>query len=178
MTGPPLFTPLSGSVGDTLNPSAITKLYRRPWERYGRELGGSVVLPTSSATGNRRLCVTLERESDALASSRVDLAAAMAHSESTADRWYDRSVKVHTTKAARATMSALARQGQAASNVAGDVTGSGSDSEEIGPQTTSGVPRRLVPSYRSRWREHLARQTVRESRHRWSVLLWMSQTAR
>ena len=53
-------------------------MYRRPWERFSRELGQD--LPQLSATDNRSMNVTLQREKGAQEGEQKQLEKHMSHS--------------------------------------------------------------------------------------------------
>ena len=61
-----------------LQSGSVTKMYRRPWERFAREIGRE--LPTLSATDNRSMNVTLQREEGAQEGEQKKLASHMSHS--------------------------------------------------------------------------------------------------
>lgn len=98
---------------ERLSCAAVTKAYRRPWERYGRSLG--IVLPTLTASMSRSMNVTLHRESGASADSQRLLAAHMTHSETTATRYYDKSREVAFKRSKTATEDMRGLRQQAAS---------------------------------------------------------------
>ena len=78
---------------ERMSSSAITKAYRRPWDRFAIETGKR--LPDLTASMNRSLNVTIQRESGATTEEQKKLATHMTHSHDTASRYYDRSDRVH-----------------------------------------------------------------------------------
>ena len=64
--------------GVCLQSGSVTKMYCRPWARFAREIGRD--LPTLSATDNRSMNVTLQREEGAQEGEQKKLAKHMSHS--------------------------------------------------------------------------------------------------
>ena len=72
---------------ERMSSSAITKAYRRPWDKFALETGKR--LPDLTASMNRSLNVTIQRESRATTEEQKKLATHMTHSHKTASKYYD-----------------------------------------------------------------------------------------
>ena len=65
--------------------SSITKLYRKPWDAFAREIG--MTLPKLYSSRNRGMNVSEHRESGATLDERAHLATAMSHEARTAEHY-------------------------------------------------------------------------------------------
>lgn len=70
----------------------MSKILQKEWSRYGDEIGQ--VLPKLTATTSRKIAVSVLRESGANREDQRVLAIHMAHSVTTADRYYDKSTQL------------------------------------------------------------------------------------
>jgi hypothetical protein len=67
----------------------MSKLVEAEWQRHSASM--CIPLPRLTASKNRKLAITIHREGVATRDEQVALAKHMAHSVSTADKYYDKS---------------------------------------------------------------------------------------
>jgi hypothetical protein len=67
----------------------MSKLVEAEWQRHSASM--CIPLPRLTASKNRKLAITIHREGGATRDEQVALAKHMAHSVSTADKYYDKS---------------------------------------------------------------------------------------
>ena len=82
--------------GVRIQSDSVTKMYRRPWEEFAREIGRD--LPQLSATDKRSINVTLQREKGAQEAEQKQLATRMSHSHGIQKKCYDRENEVSKRK--------------------------------------------------------------------------------